>query len=470
MYESIVNGITALADFLCGYPLFFLLIGGGLFLVARSRFISIRGLRASMGELRRKNTSGSGQISSFEALASVIAATVGMGSITGVAIALCVGGPGAIFWMWVSAVVGMCTKFHEGALATMFKGRDSRGEACGGTMYIIENGMGRRWKPLGMLFATAGLFGTLCILNTNQLGEAIIDVFTTPEQVASSSFLTGFSSVFGLENMMGLRMLFGIIVAAIVAVVVLGGIRRIASVASKLVPFMIVLYFVMVLYIVIVNAGEVPGVIAGIFREAFTIDAGAGGVAGFAVVALTGARRAALVNEAGIGTATIMHGATRSDNPVREGLVAMLGPAIDSGLVCTLTAIAILLCGNYHVEGIQGLTIAIGAFDAAIPYGKYLLLVVIFCFAVSSMFSYSFYGTHCAKYLFGENRARWYTYFYIFTLIIFAMIPLQAAVGLCDLAYFIMAVPTMTAVLALSGKVRRATDAYFASRRPSRKD
>ena len=470
MYESIVNGITALADFLCGYPLFFLLIGGGLFLVARSRFISIRGLRASMGELRRKNTSGSGQISSFEALASVIAATVGMGSITGVAIALCVGGPGAIFWMWVSAVVGMCTKFHEGVLTTMFKGRDSRGEACGGTMYIIENGMGRRWKPLGMLFATAGLFGTLCILNTNQLGEAIIDVFTTPEQVASSSFLTGFSSVFGLENMMGLRMLFGIIVAAIVAVVVLGGIRRIASVASKLVPFMIVLYFMMVLYIVIVNAGEVPGVIAGIFREAFTIDAGAGGVAGFAVVALTGARRAALVNEAGIGTATIMHGATRSDNPVREGLVAMLGPAIDSGLVCTLTAIAILLCGNYQVEGIQGLTIALSAFDAAIPYGKYLLLVVIFCFAVSSMFSYSFYGTHCAKYLFGENHARWYTYFYIFTLIIFAMIPLQAAVGLCDLAYFIMAVPTMTAVLALSGKVRRATDAYFAARRSARKD
>ncbi|MBQ7211340.1 MAG: amino acid carrier protein [Muribaculaceae bacterium] len=470
MYESIVNGITALADFLCGYPLFFLLIGGGLFLVARSRFISIRGLRASMGELRRKNTSGSGQISSFEALASVIAATVGMGSITGVAIALCVGGPGAIFWMWVSAVVGMCTKFHEGVLTTMFKGRDSRGEACGGTMYIIENGMGRRWKPLGMLFATAGLFGTLCILNTNQLGEAIIDVFTTPEQVASSSFLTGFSSVFGLENMMGLRMLFGIIVAAIVAVVVLGGIRRIASVASKLVPFMIVLYFMMVLYIVIVNAGEVPGVIAGIFREAFTIDAGAGGVAGFAVVALTGARRAALVNEAGIGTATIMHGATRSDNPVREGLVAMLGPAIDSGLVCTLTAIAILLCGNYQVEGIQGLTIALSAFDAAIPYGKYLLLVVIFCFAVSSMFSYSFYGTHCAKYLFCENHARWYTYFYIFTLIIFAMIPLQAAVGLCDLAYFIMAVPTMTAVLALSGKVRRATDAYFAARRSARKD
>ncbi|MBR5437274.1 MAG: alanine:cation symporter family protein [Muribaculaceae bacterium] len=461
MYQKIVDFITEVADFLCGYPLFFLIIGGGLFLMFRSRFISFRGLKASITELRTKNTSGSGQISSFEALSSVIAATVGMGSITGVAIALCVGGPGAIFWMWVSAVVGMCTKFHEGALTTMFKGRDSKGVACGGTMYIVENGLGRKWKPLGVMFATAGLFGTLCILNTNQLGEAIIDVFATPEGIASSSMLTGISSVFGFDNLMSLKMIYGIIVAVIVAIVVLGGIKRIASVASRLVPFMIGLYFVMVLYIVITNIGEVPSVLAGIFRDAFTLEAGAGGAAGIIIVALTGARRAALVNEAGVGTATIMHGATRSDNPVREGLVAMLGPAIDSGLVCTLTAIAILLCGNYHVEEVKGLTIALGAFDAAIPYGRYFLLVVITCFAVSSMFSYSFYGTHCAKYLFGENRARWYTYFYIATLVVFAMIPLQAAVGLCDLAYFLMAVPTMTAVLALSGKVRRATDDYF---------
>jgi len=465
MYQTIVDAITTFADFLCGYPLFILIIGGGLFLMLRSRFISIRGLRASVGELRTKNTSGAGQISSFEALASVVAATVGMGSITGVAIALCVGGPGAIFWMWVSAIVGMCTKFHEGALTTMFKGRDSKGEACGGTMYIVENGMGRRWKPLGIMFAVAGLFGTLCILNTNQLGEAIIDVFSTPEGVASSAFLTSISSLFGFDNMMALKMVYGVIVAVIVAIVVLGGIKRIASVASKLVPFMIGLYFLMVLYIVIANIGEVPTVFGQIFHDAFTPEAGVGGIAGFAVVALTGARRAALVNEAGIGTATIMHGATRSDNPVREGLVAMLGPAIDSGLVCTLTALAILLCGDYHVDGVKGLIIALGAFDAAIPFGKYLLLVVITCFAVSSMFSYSFYGTHCAKYLFGENRARWYTYFYIFTLIIFAMIPLQAAVGLCDLAYFLMAIPTMIAVLSLSGKVKKATDQYFAKRK-----
>ena len=172
-------------------------------------------------------------------------------------------------------------------------------------------------------------------------------------------------------------------------------------------------------------------------------------------------RRAALVNDAGIGTASIMHGASRNINPVREGLVAMLGPAIDSGLVCTLTAIAILLCGNIEVEGVKGLEVAMSAFSSAIPGGEYLLMMVVICFAMSSMFSYSYYGSSCATYLFGTKRARWYVYAFILSLVVFAVVPLEAAVGMCDLFYALMALPTMVAVIALSGKVRAVTRIYL---------
>ena len=200
-----------------------------------------------------------------------------------------------------------------------------------------------------------------------------------------------------------------------------------------------------------------PAVFASIFREAFNPEAGFGALA---YIAMTGARRAALVNDAGIGTGSIMHGASRNNEPVREGLVAMLGPSIDSGLVCTLTAFAILLCGNIEVEGVKGLQVAMGAFAAGIPYGEYLLMLIVACFALSSMFSYSFYGTRCAAYLFGEERARYFTWVFILTLVAFAVIPLDAAVGLCDLFYALMAIPTMIALLALGRKVRAATREY----------
>jgi len=399
-----------------------------------------------------------------QALASVVAATVGLGNIAGVAIALVMGGPGAIFWMWVSALVGMSTKFHEGALAIMYKGRDADGNPQGGPMYIIENGLGRRWRPLAVFFAVAGMFGTLCIMNANQLTEAVMSVFTTDDSIASSSVLSFVGSTLGLDNVHAFRLLFGILIAFVVSMVVLRGIKRIARVASVLVPFMVGFYFIMVLYIIITNITEVPEVIGRIFSEAFNLRAGFGAFAGIAII---GARRAALVNDAGIGTASIMHGASRNDNPVREGLIAMLGPSIDSGLVCTLTAIALLLCGNINVEGVKGLQVAMDAFANGIPGGEYMLIVVVICFALSSMFSYSFYGTRCAAYLFGERRARYYTWAFIATLVIFAIIPLEAAVGLCDLFYALMAIPTMIALIALSGNVRKAVREYFSNKNQS---
>lgn len=459
---DITSFITGIAEAVCGYPLFFLLIGGGLYLFISSGMVSVRRIPASLRELRRKqggasDTSGA-QISSAQALASVVAATIGLGNIAGVAIALVMGGPGAIFWMWVSAIVGMSTKYHEGVLANMYKSRDDAGQQRGGTMYIVEKAFGPRWKPVAVFFAVAGMFGTLCIMNANQLTEALMATFTTPESIAGSGFLISASSLTGLSPAASLRLIIGCGIALVVALVILGGIRRIARVATVLVPFMVAVYFLMVLYIIISNIHGVPEVIKTIFAEAFNLKAGFGAFAGIAVI---GARRAALVNDAGIGTAGIMHGASRNDSPVREGLIAMLGPAVDSGLVCTLTAIAILLCGDLNVEGLKGLEVASGAFSKAIPGGEYMLMLVVVCFALSSMFSYSYYGSSCATYLFGSRRSRWYVYAFIFTLIIFAVVPLEAAVGMCDLFYALMAFPTMITVVLLSRKVRAATAEYF---------
>jgi AGCS family alanine or glycine:cation symporter len=461
MLDKLGNLIISLSEIICGYPLFFLLIGGGLFLFISSGFVSIRHLPDSLRELRRKSDAKNGQISSVQALASAVAATIGLGNIAGVAIALVMGGPGAIFWMWVSALVGMSTKYHEGVLAIMYKGKDDMGRPQGGPMHIITQGLGEKWKPLAKFFAIAGMFGTMCIMNANQLTEAFMTTFTTPEGISTSSFLGTVGSALSLSNLETFRLICGIVIAAIVAVVILGGIKRIASVASWLVPFMVCIYFLMVFYIIVTHLSDVPNVFVRIFSEAFNLKAGFGALAG---IALIGARRAALVNDAGIGTASIMHGASRNNKPVREGLIAMLGPSIDSGFVCTLTAVAILLCGDINVEGVKGLEVASQAFASAIPGGQYLLMFVVTCFAFSSMFSYSFYGTTCAGYLFGTKRGSWYAYVYLASLIIFAIVPLEAAVGTCDLFYALMAFPTMIAVLSLSSKVRKATKEYFSDK------
>lgn len=443
MWQTIDNVITRTSDFICGYPLFAVLIGGGLFLLIYSGFVPFRYLRRSVEALRAGNDGREGQISSFEALMSAIAATIGMGNIAGVAIALSMGGAGAIFWLWVSAVVGMGTKFFEGTLSLMFRGRDSRGELQGGPMYMIVEGLGRKWRPLAVFFSVMGLVGTLCLYQSNQLVESIDTVFFQPS---------------GASMTMLERLVAGIGITAVVAVVILGGIRRIARLATRLVPAMITAYFLLVLYIVATHLADVPAVFAAIFREAFSLKAGIGGMLG---VALIGARRAASVNEAGVGTASMMHGASKNSEPVREGFVAMLGPLLDSGVVCTLTAVAILLTGNYDVEGIKGLQIALNAFDAAMPgIGGYLLFAIVVVFAFSTMFSYSYYGTKCVSFLFGADSARYYNWFFLAMLIVAAVIPLHTVVGIIDMAYALMAIPTMFTLIRLAPQAKRALRAF----------
>lgn len=452
-WSALENGITAVSDFICGYPLFTLLVGGGLFFLIYSGFVPLRYYGKAIKSLRAKDDKADGQISSFEALASAIAATVGMGNIAGVAIALSIGGPGAIFWMWVSSILGMATKFFEGTLSVMYKGKDDAGEVQGGPMYMIMSGLGPKWKPMAVFFSVFGLIGTLCIMQANQFTEAITTVFFRPEQ-----------------NTITLRFIIGVIICVIVACVILGGIKRISKVATKVVPTMVGLYFILVLYIILTHLPAVPGVFAAIFTEAFTVKAGVGGGIGALVaIALIGIRRAALVNEAGVGTASMMHGASKNNEPVREGLVAMIGPSIDSGLVCTLTAIAILIqrdvlpLGDGINGSIAGLSVALQAFDASIPgVGKYLLLAMLFFFAFSTMFSYSYYGQKCTGFLFGAKYSKYYNIFFLIMLVVAAMIPLKAAVGLIDIAYALMAFPTMITLFILSPKVKAEMKKYFA--------
>lgn len=443
---SFEDGLTAVADTLCGYPLFIALIGGGLVLFFGSRMVSLRRLPSALAVLRERQSAGKGEITSLQALASVAAATVGMGNIAGVAIAIMMGGPGAIFWMWVSAVIGMSTKYHEGVLAVKYRSRDSEGRPLGGTMHIIRNGLGRRWRPMASFFAFAGMFGTLCIMNANQLTEAVT---ATAQTVAD------------VGNPLLFKTTVGVLIALTVGLVVIGGVGRIARVASVLVPFMVTAYFLMVAYIIATHLADVPGVFASIFGEAFNLRAGWGALAGIAII---GARRAALVNDAGIGTASILHGSSASREPAREGLTAMLCPALDSGFVCTLTAFAILLCYDPATAGGKGLSVAVEAFGNGIPAGEYLLMVVVGCFALSSMFSYSFYGRSCASYLFGERGAKIYTWLFILSLVVFAVVPLRAAVGLCDLFYALMAFPTMLTLLLLRKEVWAETDSFFKQR------
>ena len=449
MLEKLSDWIVSASDAVCGYPEFFLLIGGGLFLFIYSGAVSIRRLPWALRVLREKQASDSGkqsgQISSVQALLSAIAATVGMGNIAGVAIALSIGGPGTVFWMWVSALVGMATKFFEGTLSIMYKGRDSAGEVQGGPMYIITQGLGKKWKPLAVAFSIFGLVGTLCFMQANQLVESVTTVFTTP---------------MGIENTVTLRFIMGVVMVLIVGAVILGGIKRIALLASRIVPVMVVLYLIMVLVIMALNFREIPGVFGKIFESAFDLRAGFGA---FAYVALTGARRAAFVNEAGVGTASMMHGASKNTEPVREGLIAMLGPAIDSGLVCTLTSIPIIIAGNYvGLTDPKGLYVALGAWGQLLPgIGQLLLMTIVFFFAFSTMFSYSYYGQKCTNYLFGAHNVKWYNYYYLAMIVVAAVIPLKTMVSIMDLAFALMALCTMFTIIALSPRVKRQMKEYF---------
>ena len=341
---SILKGLEDISNWLWGFPLLYLLIGGGLYFTIYSRFVPFFYLRHSIQILRGKynNANDPGEINHFQALCSALSGTVGMGNITGVAVAIVQGGPGALFWMWICALLGMATKFFTCSLAVMYRGTDQTGQVQGGPMYFITEGLGKKWKPLAMAFCFFGLFGCLPMFQSNQLTAIVSEMFFKPNDwfVDSSQnvTLTG-------------QGLFGLLLAIVVGVVIIGGIQRIGKVAATLVPFMVILYGGCAVIIIIMHASQIPEAFRLIITDAFTGQAVTGGVLG-SVISI-GVRRAAFSNEAGMGTEAMAHGAAKTKEPIREGLVAMLGPMIDTLIVCTITGLVIINTGVWE----QGVTI-----------------------------------------------------------------------------------------------------------------
>ncbi len=446
--------MAAFANFMWGPVLLVLLVFGGLFFTIYCRFTPFfyfkHGLDILLGKYDHDDDPG--DINHFQALSSALASTVGMGNISGVAIAISMGGPGALFWMWVSAIVGMSTKFFTCTLSILFRGKDDRGNVQGGPMYVIETALSSKFKPLAIIFSIAGLVGCLPIFQANQLTQTIREEIFKPGGLFSANVVMG-------------NILVGIMIACIVAIVIFGGIKRIGLVASRLVPFMVVLYLIAGIMIIIKNFTDIPSVFGLIFHDAFTGHAVVGGTVG--QVIRTGVRRAAFSNEAGLGTEAMAHGAAKTKEPVREGLVAMIGPFIDTIVVCSITAFVILLSGVWEMEDLNGVTMTTTAFTHELGgLGKGILLVCILIFSVTTMFSQSYYGTKCTGYLFGTKWKNSYKSIYILSTIMGATVSLGMVINLIDGMYAVMAFPTMISTLILAPKVMVEARRYFSSLSP----
>ena len=432
--------------------LLYLLLGGGLFFAIFSRFTSFRyfghGLRLLID--KRKESDAPGEISHFRALCSALSGTVGMGNVAGVAVALTQGGPGAIFWMWICALLGMATKFYTCSLAVMYRGKDEKGVEQGGPMYFISEGLGRRWKPLAFFFSACGMFGCLPLLQSNQLTQIFRFMFFEP-----NNWFVGSETVVQTGNF-----LFGLVVAFFVGLVVVGGITRIGAVAARLVPGMILLYGGTSLVILFIYADRIVPALGLILTDAFSGRAVAGGAVGMVIV--TGVRRAAFSNEAGMGTEAMAHGAAKTNEPIREGLVAMWGPVIDTLLMCTLTGLVLLVTDSWQSAEKDGVLLTISAFEYALPgIGSYLLLVGVLCLSFSSMIGFSYYVLKCGCFLFGGKARLPVLGFYLSAIVVSALVELSTVINFLDISFGLMAIPTILASILLAPQVNSAAQTYF---------
>jgi len=440
------------SGWLWGLPLLVLLLGGGVFFTFYSRFLPFlylgHGVRVLLGKYDDERAPG--EVSHFQALCSALSATVGMGNVAGVAIAVTTGGPGALFWMWVCALVGMATKFFTCSLSIMYRGKDDVGQVQGGPMYFIVEGLGPKWKPLAIMFCMCGMFGCLPLLQSNQLTQIVRDMFFEP-----------YGLFVGSEDQVNFgNCLFGLCVALLVGSVILGGIKRIGRVAAWLVPGMVILYGVCALVILGGHLSEIPDALASIFKDAFSGEAVAGGALG--TVIMIGVQRAAFSNEAGMGTEAMAHGAAKTREPIREGMVAMLGPMIDTLIVCTITGLVILVTGVSEGGGKDGVILTARAFEEGIPgAGPYLLLICVLFLSFSSMIGFSYYVTKCGCFLFGSRARIPLAIFYLAAIVISAVVTIDDVINFLDVSFGLMAVPTILSSLLLAPKVMQAARKYF---------
>ena len=448
LYDITNNFMASAANALWGTPLVLLLLGGGIYFSIISKLTSFRYLSHALDILLGKYDSEDdpGQITHFQALSSALSSTVGMGNIAGVAVAIHTGGPGSIFWMWCTAVVGMSTKFFSCTLSIMYRGVDDKGEVQGGVMYYIEQGLGKKYKPLAIMFSLSGMIGCTIFFQANQLSQIVREYLYNSTGVFQNNIFFG-------------DLVTGFIVATIVSIVIFGGIKRIALVASRMVPVMVGIYLIAAIIVIGKNFQLVPGIISLIVTDAFSGNAVAGGAIGSMIS--IGVRRGLFSNEAGSGTETMAHGAAKTKEPVREGLVAMLGPLIDTIIVCSITALVILLSGVY-TQDLNGVSMTVAAFENQLGvFGKALIMIAVVTFSLSTMFGYSYYGRKCTSYLFGTKWKQAYNLFYVSMIIVASTISIDIAINFMDSAFALMVIPTMIATILLAPKVLSESRKYF---------
>tara|TARA_B100000953_G_scaffold116921_1_gene96232 strand:- start:4303 stop:5640 length:1338 start_codon:yes stop_codon:yes gene_type:complete len=382
--------------------------------------------------------SSPGEVSHFQALTVALSGTIGMGNIAGVAIAINMGGAGAIFWMWVAGLFGMMIKFFTCTLSCLYRKLDEEGIEQGGPMYFIERGLGKHFKPLAILFALGGLIGCIPIFQVNQLASFIHSEF------AISPLNTG------------------VICLLIIGIVILGDVKRVGSVTAKIVPFMFIIYVVSSFIVIAINFEQVPQVLTDIINSAFGMNAIGGGATGFVFkeILVTGIKRAIFSNEAGVGTEAMAHGAAKTKEPVREGLVAMLGPFIDTHIVCTCTALVILTSGIYTSE--SGIVMTAMSFNQALPnIGNIIVYLVFSLFAISTMITYSYYSLKCARYLFGKKIGDKYIFIYLVIIPLSTIWTQTTIINIIDVMFALMIFPTLLSTILLAKKVINEMNIYF---------
>lgn len=466
MLDMISNFLTTVDDFVWGIPLIVLILATGLFLTARLRFLQITKLPHAIKHLIANEKSGEdGEVSSFAALCTALSATIGTGNIVGVATAIVAGGPGALFWMWIAALVGTATKYSECLLAVKYRVVAEDGHSLGGPFYYIERGMGAKWKWLAKLFAffgvCVGLFGIGTFSQVNGIASAVNGFFDPNNQhnVKILPFLGEYSWSVVIASL---------ILAFCVAAVLIGGVKRIASVSQIIVPFMAIIYVVFVIILVICNITEVPAAIVTIVKAAFNPRAVTGGVVGSMIVAMQkGVARGIFSNEAGLGSAPIAAAAAQTKEPVRQGLVSMTGTFIDTIVICTLTGLSIVLTGAWQVEGLEGVQVTTYAFQNGLPFpaevSSFILMLCLVFFAFTTILGWDYYSERCLEYLSGGNmkHVKVYRWIYILAVFIGPYMTVSAVWTIADIFNGLMAIPNMIALFALSGVVVKETKDFF---------
>ncbi len=472
--EQFTNFLVKVDDLVWGIPLIVLILAAGIYLTLRLRLLQIVHLPKALKYMFKNEEDGAGEVSSFGALCTALSATIGTGNIVGVATAIgctalgtAVGGPGALFWMWVAAFFGMATKYAEGFLAVRYRTIDENGHVLGGPFYYIENGMGKKWKWLAKAFAffgmCVGLFGIGTFTQVNGIASAVQSFFDPDKQ--------------NTVNILGNDYSIAIVITAFalaicVGLVVIGGIKRISNVSQVIVPFMAILYIVAVLVLICANLDKLPGAFVTIFKYAFGIKPVAGGI--FASIAISmqkGIARGIFSNEAGLGSAPIAAAAAKTKDPVRQGLVTMTGTFIDTIIVCTLTGLSVVMMGAYTVPGIEGVEVTTYAFQKGLYFipaevSSFILMVCLVFFAFTTILGWDYYGERCLEYLSNKSKlaVNIYRWLYILAVFIGPYMTVKAVWTIADIFNGLMAIPNIIALFALSGVVAKETKDYFAKK------